>query len=65
MQVEVCTNSLESGLNAQKAGADRIEFCSELKVVGITLSFGLLQMVKEQITIPIHVLIRPRSGVNA
>lgn len=62
MLVEVCANSLESALNAQEAGADRIELCSELGVGGITPSFGLLKLVKEQLHIPVHVLIRPRSG---
>jgi copper homeostasis protein len=62
MLVEVCANSLESALNAQKAGADRIELCSELGVGGITPSYGLISAVKEQLTIPIHVLVRPRSG---
>jgi copper homeostasis protein len=62
MLVEVCANSLESALNAEKAGADRIELCSELGVGGITPSYGLITAVKEQLTIPIHVLVRPRSG---
>lgn len=62
MIVEVCANSLESALNAQKSGADRIELCSELGVGGITPSYGLLKMVRQHITIPVHVLIRPRSG---
>lgn len=62
MLVEVCANSLESALNAEKAGADRIELCSELGVGGITPSYGLLQSVKEKVSIPAHVLIRPRSG---
>jgi len=62
MLVEVCANSLESAMNAQKAGADRIELCSELGVGGITPSYGLLKSVKENISIPVHVLIRPRSG---
>jgi copper homeostasis protein len=62
MIVEVCANSLESALNAQKAGADRIELCAELAVGGITPSFGLLQLIKEYICIPVNVLIRPRSG---
>lgn len=62
MIVEVCANSLESALNAQKAGADRIELCTELAVGGITPSFGLLQLVREHISIPVNVLIRPRSG---
>ncbi|KAB7529185.1 copper homeostasis protein CutC [Flagellimonas olearia] len=62
MLVEVCANSLESALNAQKAGADRIELCSELGVGGVTPSHGLLEMVKQNLQIPIHVLIRPRSA---
>ncbi|MCK0160759.1 copper homeostasis protein CutC [Allomuricauda sp. F6463D] len=62
MLVEVCANSLESALNAQKAGADRIELCSELGVGGITPSAGLIELVKKELDIPIHVLIRPRSG---
>lgn len=62
MLVEVCANSLESALNAQKAGADRIELCSELGIGGITPSYGLLKAVKEQINIPVHILIRPRGG---
>ncbi len=62
MLVEVCANSLQSALNAQEAGADRIELCSELAIGGITPSYGLLKAVKEKIKIPVHVLIRPRSG---
>lgn len=62
MIVEVCANSLESALNAQKSGADRIELCSELGVGGITPSYGLLKTTRQHIVIPVHVLIRPRSG---
>ena len=62
MKLEICANSLQSALNAQLAGADRIELCSELSVGGITPSLGLLKLIKEKIDIPVHVLIRPRSG---
>tara|TARA_R110002074_G_scaffold122612_6_gene257350 strand:- start:38379 stop:39101 length:723 start_codon:yes stop_codon:yes gene_type:complete len=62
MLVEVCANSLESALVAERAGADRIELCSELAVGGLTPSYGMLKAVKEQVSIPVHVLIRPRSG---
>ncbi|QBA63284.1 copper homeostasis protein CutC [Muriicola soli] len=62
MIVEVCANSLESALNAERAGAQRIELCAELPAGGITPSFGLIKSVKEELNIPIHVLIRPRSG---
>ncbi len=62
MLVEVCANSVESALNAEKGGADRIELCTELGVGGITPSFGLLKSVRERTSIPVRVLIRPRSG---
>ena len=61
MIVEICANNFQSALNAQKAGADRIELCSELAVGGITPNYGLLKKVSE-LKIPVHVLIRPRSG---
>ncbi len=62
MIVEVCANSFESALNAEKAGADRIELCAELAVGGITPSHGLLQKVIDELSIPVNVLIRPRGG---
>jgi len=62
MIVEVCANSLESALIAQRAGAHRIELCAELPLGGITPSYGLIKAVKEELKIPVHVLIRPRSG---
>ena len=62
MLIEVCANSLESAMNAEKAGADRIELCSELGVGGITPSAGLIQLVKKELSIPVHVLVRPRGG---
>lgn len=62
MIVEVCANSLQSALNAERAGAHRIELCVELGLGGITPSYGLLQKVRDAVAIPVHVLIRPRSG---
>ena len=62
MLIEVCANSLESALRAEAAGADRIELCSELSVGGLTPSAGCLKVVLEVIKIPVHVLVRPRSG---
>lgn len=62
MIIEICANSYQSSINAEKAGADRIELCSELAVGGITPSHGLIKKVIEDLTIPVNVLIRPRSG---
>lgn len=62
MLVEVCANSLASALAAEAGGADRIELCSELAVGGVTPSAGMLQAVRRKVHLPIHVLVRPRSG---
>jgi copper homeostasis protein len=62
MLLEICANSYQSAMNAEIAGAKRIELCSELAVGGITPSYGLLTKVMKDIQIPVHVLIRPRSG---
>lgn len=62
MLLEICANSYQSVLNAQEAGAHRIELCSELSVGGITPSYGLLKLVIDSFSIPVFALIRPRSG---
>ena len=62
MILEICANSYQSAVNAEIASAHRIELCSEISVGGITPSLGLLKKVLQNLTIPVHVLIRPRSG---
>jgi len=60
--LEVCVTSLDHALAAQRAGADRIELCSNLDCGGVTPSTRLMQTVRKQLQIPIHVRIRPRPG---
>ena len=62
MILEVCVDSVESAVNAEHGGADRIELCGDLIVGGITPSLALYERIREKIEIPIHVLLRPRFG---
>lgn len=62
MKIEICCNSIDSAINAQHAGADRVEICTELAVGGITPSHGYIEKALEDISIPMNVLIRPRGG---
>ena len=61
-QFELCAESLTSARIAQAAGADRIELCAQLAVSGITPDLATTQAAVRELTIPIHVLIRPRAG---
>lgn len=60
--LEICTNSIQSALNAQQAGAQRIELCENLAQGGTTPSYGTLSQVRKQFSIKVNVLIRPRPG---
>lgn len=62
MQVEVCAFSIESCLNAQQAGATRIELCGGLYEGGTTPSYGLIKRAREVTTLQLYVMIRPRGG---
>jgi copper homeostasis protein len=60
--LEIPVESVEAAAAAERGGADRIEFCSELAVGGLTPDVALLRAVRQKIRIPIFVMIRPRAG---
>ena len=62
MKIEICSDSLESILIANKVGANSIELCSCMTVGGVTPSSALIKKAVEISKIPIHCLIRPREG---
>ena len=60
--LEICCGSLEDAKAAQAGGADRIELNSALYLGGLTPSLATLLLVKEQCTIPVAAMVRPRGG---
>ena len=62
MKVEICASNFDSARIAQECGASRIELCTNLGVGGLTPSRDLIRKVVSELTIPVHVLVRPRKG---
>ncbi|AVC44658.1 copper homeostasis protein CutC [Francisella tularensis subsp. novicida] len=60
--LEICVDNYQSIINAQKAGADRLELCSALGVEGLTPSPSLVKFAKENFTGSLQAMVRHRAG---
>lgn len=61
-KLEVCVDSVESAIIAQKGGADRLEVCSNLIIGGTTPGVSQFKQIRKACDIELNVLIRPRFG---
>ena len=62
MIIEVCAESYEYALKAEKAGANRIELCKDLHLDGLTPDYESAKKTIDSLNIPVFILIRPREG---
>jgi copper homeostasis protein len=60
--IEACVDTLQSAINAEQGGADRVELCADLADAGTTPSHATLLLALERLHIPVFPIIRPRGG---
>ena len=61
-ELEICAETLQACHAAEEGGANRMELCSALGQGGVTPSRGLIRAAIGGCRLPVHVLLRPRTG---
>src|SRR5690349_2156154 len=62
MKVEIVVYNIDSAMKAQAGGADRIELCENPGEGGTTPSYGTIELVRQNVSLDVFVMIRPRGG---
>lgn len=62
MICEVVVYNIESAFKAQEGGADRIELCDNPGDGGTTPSAGTVEVVRQNMSLDVFVMLRPRGG---
>jgi copper homeostasis protein len=62
MICEVVVYNIDSAFKAQEGGADRIELCDNPADGGTTPSLGVVEVVRQNVTMDVFVMLRPRGG---
>ncbi|MGB2624184.1 MAG: copper homeostasis protein CutC [Candidatus Acidiferrum sp.] len=60
--LEISVESVNAALAAERGGAQRIEFCSNLREGGTTPGCEELRAVRARVSLPIFSMVRPRGG---
>lgn len=60
--IEIATSDFLTTRSAVEGGANRIELCANLGEGGTTASYGLIKKCRENFTLPVYPIIRPRGG---
>jgi len=59
---EACVDSFDQARKAEMLGANRLEICKDLHLDGLTPKIDVVNKIIKEVSIPIKVMIRPRSG---
>ncbi len=62
MLLEIVVYNIESALKAQEGRADRVELCDNPADGGTTPSYGTIENVRQNVSLHVFVMIRPRGG---
>lgn len=60
--IEACVTSVAEAVDAQRAGAHRLELCRDLDTGGLTPAGALIEAVKQAVSLPVFVMARPHEG---
>jgi copper homeostasis protein len=60
--IEAAVESVDAALAAAEGGAQRVELCADLAHGGTTPALDLILECRHKVTIPVVVLVRPRTG---
>jgi copper homeostasis protein len=62
MKIEIVVYNIEGTLRAQEGGADRVEVCASPGEGGVTPSYGTIELIRQNVSMDVFVMIRPRGG---
>jgi len=62
MTIEVVVYTIDAALQAQLGMANRIELCDNPLEGGTTPSYGIIEQVRQHVSMDVYVMIRPRGG---